>query len=132
MSHDIALLVGRVVTRVQVSRAGVDGARRDSIVFEFSDGSAAKLFHDQDCCEYVSIEDVVGDFSDLVGVPLLTAEESSSKGEDDEWGDTSTWTFYKFSTVKGYVDIRWFGSSNGYYSEGVDLRICELGSWASQ
>jgi hypothetical protein len=81
--------------------------------------------HHQDCCESVYIESVVGDINDLVNTPILIAEESSGDTPADhvfEYEPESyTWTFYKFATFKGYVDICWLGTSNGYYSESVNV-----------
>ena len=98
----------------------------DKIEFVTDDGNEYALLHYQDCCENVFVEDIIGDLDDLVGHPLLMAEEISNAEEpedaDIEWRDDSeTWTFYKLATVKGYVTIRWYGSSNGYYSESVDF-----------
>jgi len=70
---------------------------------------------------------IVGDLEDLKNSPLITAEEVTHSDENPEgvtapeYQDSFTWTFYKFSTRKGYVDIRWYGGSNGYYSESVDI-----------
>ncbi len=94
------------------------------IVFETTDGERYRMYHQQDCCESVSIESIVGDLEDLVGSEMLIAEEVEGQSPadfDDKYYESYTWTFYKFATRKGYVDIRWLGSSNGYYSESVSF-----------
>ena len=89
-----------------------------------------EFYHEQDCCESVEIIDVIGELDDLVGAPIYMAEEVMSTEENPDGvegpdpGDRDlsyTWTFYKFATVKGYVTIRWYGESSGYYSERVDV-----------
>ncbi len=112
----LARMVGKIFVRVEGS-AG-DG----EMLFETADGERFLFAHEQDCCESVRIEDVCGDILDLVGEPLLLAEEVSGYiGPAPEYADSYTWTFYKFATRKGYVDVRWLGESNGYYGESVDL-----------
>lgn len=101
----------------------------DKIMFYCLDGHIYTMHHDQDCCEVVTIDDIVGDLDDLIGTPILKYKESSSDGKDKSLpsnlykqskdDESSTWTFYNFTTIKGYVTIRWYGSSNGYYSESV-------------
>lgn len=134
MDPEISDLLGK--TMVRVEQADVDG--EDALVMETNDGMVYTFAHRRDCCESVTIEDIAGDLSDLVGSPLTMAEESSQDGKEaglafpnkvgcgarrEYTPESSTWTFYKFATVKGYVDVRFFGESNGYYSEGVYLSV---------
>ncbi len=107
-------LLGKTLTAVE--RPG-----NESIQFTASDGSQYVMHHLQDCCESVTIDDVTGDLSSLVGSPILHAEESTNGDNGHNHDESYTWTFYKLATVNGWVDIRWYGSSNGYYSERVSF-----------
>lgn len=111
---NVDVLKGKTLSKV----AGDDY----ELVFETTDGERYRMYHEQDCCESVSIESIVGDLQDLVGSEILIAEEVDGESPADfEAYESYTWTFYKFATRKGYVDIRWLGQSNGYYSESVSF-----------
>jgi len=130
-------ILGKTLTKIEVDDTLTE------IKFTCSDGDTYEMYHSQDCCEDVSIEDICGDLDDLVGNPLLEAEavtceminELPNEAEimwevlktpellDRNPGDgDQEWTFYKFATIKGSVTIRWYGSSNGYYSIYVDFK----------
>ena len=105
----------------------VENVAGDKLVFTLDNGEKYKLYHPQSCCESVTIEDINGELSDLIGSPIVMAEEVSSNENPPDVSkeyqcsyDSFTWTFYKLATVKGYVTVRWYGESNGYYSESVD------------
>jgi hypothetical protein len=111
---DISELVGKTFIKVESDNY-------DFVHFVSDlEGQSYKLHHLQDCCEDVAIESIVGDLSDLVDTPILVAEARSNFGEK-EYGDVEEWTFYTFRTIKGSVDIRWYGTSNGYYSTSASL-----------
>lgn len=139
-TKDINELIGKTLSYIHVD------SKEDRILFTCTDGIQYEMFHEQDCCESVYIEDINGDITDLIGNPILLAEEVNNEKfvedfensfklkdglEDYEWNyrnehgeskpESYTWTFYKLATIKGYVDIRWYGASNGYYSESVNF-----------
>ncbi|MGC4043140.1 MAG: hypothetical protein QM758_05005 [Armatimonas sp.] len=53
----------------------------------------------------------------------MLAEEVTNETEPPcrENAKSWTWTYYKFATIKGYVTVRWYGESNGRYSEDIDF-----------
>lgn len=117
---DFEDLVGKTLTKV------IGDVTDDSIEFYCDDGTIYYMYHEQDCCESVSIEDINGDWEEIIGSEIILADESQSYDSDSQDDDgyyyeSCTWTFYTIRTQKGGVDIRWYGTSNGYYSESVDI-----------
>lgn len=144
--NELCVLEGRTLVSIEGHVGG------EEIIFTCTDGSTYKLYHIQSCCESVVIDDICGDLQDLIGVPILVAEKVSDKDHPftGPHGDallkakllqgseepvkreyepeSETWAFYKFRTIKGSVDIRWHGSSNGYYSEEVSFGVVKSGA----
>jgi len=124
---DINKLIGKTITKIEQKKFEDYYPGVQELIFHCDTGEKYRMYHAQDCCEMVYLEDVVGDLSDLIGSPIIRAEEVVSedktpdgiKEPDDP--DSFTWTFYKLATRNGYVDLRWLGESNGYYSESVDF-----------
>lgn len=122
MPHaEISELRGKTLTAVTLTAGG--GLRMQTAC-----GRTYSLGHARDCCEIVELVDVCGDLADLQGSPILQAECVTNKDlppprdcVDKLW----QWTFYKLATCKGSVTLRWFGSSNRYYSVDVDCHVEE-------
>jgi hypothetical protein len=106
----------------------------DAVLFKRNDEVLFKLHHEQDCCESVWLEDIVGDLDDLIGTPITRAEKVTNRTpgigvfidapppeDEDEEPESYTWTYIWIGTSKGTVAFRWYGTSNGYYSEDVNL-----------
>lgn len=121
---EIKKLIGK--TFDEVTQTG-----RTSIEFRNNGSTEVVMYHEQECCECVLIEDVTGDLEDLVGTPIVVAEERLSctrvakcikcRANYGCEGRRYTWTFYELRTIKGSVTIRWLGESNGYYGEEVQV-----------
>jgi hypothetical protein len=111
-------LIGETITRV---------IRDDeTITFDFASGLQCRFYHDQDCCESVAIDSVDGGLEDLVGKPLTDVEEFigdefAPVGWKDGGSESHTWTAYRFAVDGAAMTVRWFGQSNGYYSESVNF-----------
>lgn len=113
------ILKGKILERIE-------GCVDDSYKVRFycTDGTDYTLYHRQECCEDVQLIDVIGCVDDLIGHPILLAnlveeEGNVSTEEEYEADESSTWSFYNIATIKGTVTMRWYGTSNGYYSETV-------------
>jgi hypothetical protein len=113
---NVNVLLGRTLANVVQNG-------NDELIFTTTEGEQFRMHHVQDCCESVYIEDICGNLDDLIGAPLLMAEESTNSDDppSSEYDESHTWTFYRFATINGSVTIRWYGSSNGYYSESVNF-----------
>ena len=110
---NISELVGQFFSNVCIVETD-DG---DKLIFEKSNGDTYSFYPNRECCESITLKEIVGNLSNLENSPILIVEEN--------WYDTDvySWSFYKFKfvTQKGHVDISWYPESNGCYPTGVTM-----------
>jgi hypothetical protein len=63
MYRNVNELIGKVLTNIE--------NKGDELIFHCEDGNKYKLYHAQDCCKSVLIEDIIGDLDDLIGTPIF-------------------------------------------------------------
>lgn len=91
----------------------------DKILLTTVSGRKFLFYHSQDCCETVQIESTEGEWRTLIGKVIEVAEHSEEDASESYESGTKTTLTFK---VDGATVIsRWVGSSNGYYSESVDI-----------
>jgi hypothetical protein len=104
----------------------ITGLEKDSPeVFIRVDNGTYKLYHEQDCCEYVRVVKVIGNVNELIG-EVIFAEEDAGANEPDwhtEYVDEShTWTKHVLKTENAILEFWFLGESNGYYNESVSIK----------
>lgn len=113
-------LVGKRITEIEGLQRG-----SEEVLIATEDGSVYRMHHITDCCEQVDIDDIDGDNADLLDAVVIAAETASNeknpKNQSDADYGVFEWTFYTIQTTKGHVWIRWYGTSNGYYSTSVSF-----------
>lgn len=116
---DFASLVGEVLVSISGCMRG-----SDEIVFTTASGRTFRMYHERDCCESVVVEDVIGDPKILLNLPITVARVDSNQDnplDTSEYAEPHLWTFYNIGTARGTVTLRWYGTSNGYYSMSVSF-----------
>ena len=78
---NFSALKGLTLTKIE---RGTNEDSNESLLFTSDDGRKFMMSYYQDCCAYCYIEEIHGDLDDLIGTPILMAEEVSSSEPTDE------------------------------------------------
>ena len=106
----------------------ITGLEKDSPeVHIVTNQTTYKLYHHQDCCESVLVENVIGDEKDILNEEIIFAEEDAGANDPDWYTEydrlySHTWTKYVLKTKNASLEFWFLGESNGYYNESVSIK----------
>ena len=114
-------LIGKTVTHLRVNDD------QSILAFAHPDGTSTAYQTDADCCSETWFADITG-VSALIGATVTAADDVALNCTQDDRCRQESDEFYgvKLRTDKGYVDIVYRNSSNGYYGGSIDLYTGEL------
>ena len=112
-------LKGKIIKEIN----GLEIGSRE--VFIRTNDGTYRLYHQQDCCEYVCVVKVIGNVNELIGEVLFAEEDAGAS--DPDWYNESfnyshTWTKYVLKTANASLEFWFLGEANGYYSEDVSIK----------
>ena len=107
-------LKGKVIEKI-------DGLYVDAEEYKFKlrDLGTLTFWHYQECCESVRVQSITGDPALIIDQEIIFAEEDSVRSDT---ANKTTTTYILRVPSGAELKIVWFGASNGYYSEDVDMR----------
>lgn len=97
----------------------IDGLDSDHVVIKTECGKTYRMQHFQECCESVSLKEVRGNPSSIIGTPIRYANSDTS--DCSSIYECGTRTTFTLSTGDDSLILIWEGYSNGYYGEGVSF-----------
>lgn len=100
----------------------------DTLLEIVTDKGIMKFLHEQECCESVHLDDGLDELHSMIGEVILFSEKvdfDKLPNEDPYNSESYSWTFYKISTINHDCTLRFYGESNGNYSESVDIIFIE-------
>lgn len=115
-------LIGKKITGLRINE--------DQSVLAFDTDQGVIVYEARgDCCSETWFADITG-VGQLIGGTVQTADRVSMDGYNVEDGrarqEYDEAYGYKLTTDKGYVDLVFRNSSNGYYGGWIQLREGEL------
>ena len=115
-------LIGKKINSLRINND------QSVLVFDTDHGAVAYAVCG-DCCSESWFADIIG-VNELLGGTVQTVDEVSMEGYNVEDGRTRQECDeaygYKLTTNKGYIDIVFRNSSNGYYGGEIGLMDGEL------
>lgn len=129
-NNPFAKMLGHVISAVEETVPDHPSTRRwaahvtAALAIHTENGPICLMSHEQDCCESVYLESGLDELKALIGGTIYDFREAASHSRSDEDGDEQ-WVFYIVVTDKGHATLRWEGSSNGYYSTSVNVRLLD-------